>query len=68
MNVRLPLPETPKKAVKTAIDGFFKEKLLLERNAFAPAFYHNKGWWVRCSAQIWNDVSDFSRMIAVGTG
>jgi len=57
--VKLPLPETPKGAVKNAIGGFFKKKLLLEWNTFAPAFYHNNGWWVRCSAQVWNDMSDF---------
>ncbi|KAF9649870.1 PLP-dependent transferase [Thelephora ganbajun] len=59
VNVKLPLPETPKKAVKIAIDMFFKKKLLLEWNTFAPASYHHDGWWVRCSAQIWNDLSDF---------
>ena len=58
--MKLPLPETPKKAVKAAIDGFFKKKLLLEWNAFAPPLYHHNGWWVRCSAQVWNDVSVLS--------
>ena len=57
VNVKLPLPSTPEKAVKSAIVRFFKEKLLLEWNAFAPPFYHQSGWWVRCSAQVWNDVS-----------
>ena len=57
--MKLPLPEIPKKAVKGAIDRFFKKKLLLEWNTFAPAFYHHSGWWVRCSAQVWNDVSVF---------
>ena len=55
--MKLPLPETPKKSVKIAIDRFFKKKLLLEWNAFASPFYHNNGWWVRYSAQVWNDVS-----------
>ena len=45
--------------VKNAIDGFFKKKLLLEWNAFATPFYHSNGWWARCSAQVWNDVSVF---------
>jgi len=57
--VKLPLPETPKNAVKIAIDGFLRKKLLLECNTFAPPFYHHNGWWVRCSAQVWNDVSFF---------
>jgi len=59
VNVKLPFPETPKDEVKSAIDQFFRKKLLLEWNTFAPAFYHNNGWWVRCSAQVWNDMSDF---------
>ena len=57
--MKLSLPETPKKTVKTAIFEFFKKKLLLDWNTFAPPFYHNNGWWVRCSAQVWNDVSFF---------
>lgn len=57
--MRLPLPETPKKAVKIAIYGFLKEKSLLEWNTFVPVFYHDNGWWIRCSAQVWNDVSVF---------
>jgi len=57
--VRLPLPETPKKTVKVAISEVFKKKLLLEWNTFAPVFYHNNGWWIRCSAQVWNDVGAF---------
>jgi hypothetical protein len=43
---------------KIAIDEFF-EKLRLERNFFAPPFYHNDGWWVRCSAQMWGNVNVF---------
>ena len=58
--MRLPLPETPKKTVKIAIAEFFKKKLLLEWDTFVPVFYHNNGWWIRCSAQVWNDVSVFS--------
>lgn len=57
--MKLPLPETPKQAAKIAVDGFFKMKLLLEWNAFAPAFYHHDGWWVRCSVQVWNNVGVF---------
>ena len=55
--MKLPLPGIPKAAVRGVIDKFFKKKLLLERNTFAPAFYHHGGWWVRCSAQVWNEVS-----------
>jgi len=57
--VKLPLPDTPKKAVKVAIRSFFMEKMFLEWNALVPSFYHHDGWWVRCCAQVWNDVSLF---------
>jgi len=59
VNVKLPLPDTPQNEAKAAIDRFFKKKLLLEWNTFAPPFYLHGSWWVRCSAQIWNDISDF---------
>jgi len=59
VNVKLPLPETPKDTVKTAINNFLKEKSFLEWNTFAPSFYHNNGWWIRGSAQVWNEIDDF---------
>lgn len=34
-----------------------KRKLLYEHKAFGPVYYHNATYWVRCSAQIWNEVS-----------
>ena len=57
--MKLPLPETPKDAVRLAIVGFLMKKVLLEWKTYAPAFYHHNSWWVRCSAQAWNDVSVF---------
>ena len=57
--MKLPLPAISGKAVKMAINEFFNKKLLLDWNTFTPVFYHNNGWWVRCSAQVWNDVSFF---------
>ena len=57
--MKLPLPATPDRAVKIAVEEFFNRKLLLDWNAFAPAFYHNDGWWVRCCAQVYNEVSVF---------
>ena len=57
VNVKLPLPETPKQAVKIAIDKFFRKEPLLGWNTYAPTFYHHNRWWIRCSAQVWNDVS-----------
>ena len=53
-NVQLPIPldySYPK------IDELLKRKLLLERKMFAAPLYHNRLWWVRCSAQVWLEVS-----------
>ena len=38
------------------MDEIFRARLLEEWNIYAAHFYHNGGWWVRCSAQIWNEV------------
>lgn len=57
--MKLPLPDTPKKAVKAAIRKFFIEELLREWKTLAFPFYHRGGWWFRCCAQVWNDVSIF---------
>ena len=57
VNVKLPLPATPNKAVRETIEEFFNKKLLLDWNTFAPTFYHDGGWWVRCCAQVFNEVS-----------
>jgi len=59
VNVKLPLPATPKREVTDVIEEFFNDKLLLELNTFAPAYYHDGGWWVRCCAQVFNEMSDF---------
>ncbi|KII90839.1 hypothetical protein PLICRDRAFT_106338 [Plicaturopsis crispa FD-325 SS-3] len=57
VNVELPIPGslmwTP------AISAFLRQRLLLEWKIFAPPIYHNGRWWTRCSAQIWNEISDF---------
>ena len=58
--MKLPLPETPKAAVRDEIEQFFKEKLLLEWKVFGVPFYHNDSWWARGSAQVWNEVSAVS--------
>ncbi|KIY70553.1 PLP-dependent transferase [Cylindrobasidium torrendii FP15055 ss-10] len=55
-NVQLPIPEG---YAYPEIDTMFKEKLLSSRNMFAAQYYHNDLWWVRVSAQVWVEVSDF---------
>ncbi|KAG6826646.1 hypothetical protein H0H92_014991 [Tricholoma furcatifolium] len=57
VNVKLPYYEGP----SSAISRRFTE-LMFEKNAYSVPFYHNGFWWTRCSAQIWNDISDFENI------
>lgn len=57
MNVSLPLPaEIP---YTREIDQTFRERLINENNTYVAHFPHNGKVWVRVSAQIWNQMSDF---------
>ncbi|KAF4593568.1 hypothetical protein EYR40_008355 [Pleurotus pulmonarius] len=57
VNVELPLSGEIKWTPE--IKNRFSEKLLKEHNVFAASFYHSGRWWARCSAQIYNELSDF---------
>ncbi|KAL4259543.1 Pyridoxal phosphate-dependent transferase [Pleurotus pulmonarius] len=57
VNVELPLSGEIKWT--PVIKNRFSEKLLKEHNVFAASFYHSGRWWARCSAQIYNELSDF---------
>ncbi|KAF4571630.1 hypothetical protein EYR36_008972 [Pleurotus pulmonarius] len=59
VNVQLPLPPTPSKELQGEIEGFLEHELLYKYNVSSVHFCHGGSWWVRCSAQIWNEVSDF---------
>ncbi|KAF8916069.1 PLP-dependent transferase [Mucidula mucida] len=58
VNVQLPIPPNYAYA---EMDMMFKEKLLVKRNMFGAQYYHNQLWWTRCSAQVFNDLSDFEK-------
>ncbi|KAJ7492082.1 PLP-dependent transferase [Mycena latifolia] len=61
VNVHLPLPSDLQP--RAAVAKKMKEKILLERNIFAPIFFiEETGWWTRCSAQIWNEIRDFEKL------
>ncbi|KDQ26340.1 hypothetical protein PLEOSDRAFT_1065763 [Pleurotus ostreatus PC15] len=57
VNVELPLSGsiqwTPELNVK------MQKTLLKDHNVYAAHFYHNGKWWTRCSAQVYNELSDF---------
>jgi selenocysteine lyase/cysteine desulfurase len=59
-NVRLPFSKdfVDKNDDSSPVGSQLNNRLLV-RNMFAPCFYHNKNWWVRVSAQIWNELDDF---------
>ncbi|KAJ3557662.1 hypothetical protein NM688_g1347 [Phlebia brevispora] len=58
VNVELPLKDVPLDKINFVQDTL-QDRLLKEYNAYAAHFYHNGRFWARCSAQIWNEVSDF---------
>jgi len=46
-------------------DVFMKsigEILITKYNAYATVYYHHHEWWLRVSAQIYNDLDDFQRL------
>ncbi|KAF9007733.1 PLP-dependent transferase [Hymenopellis radicata] len=61
-NVKLPLPTNVPNEKKTEVNDFLEISLLREYNVFAVTFYHNSAWWVRCSSQVFNDLSDFEKL------
>ncbi|KAG8887351.1 hypothetical protein FRB98_000220 [Tulasnella sp. 332] len=60
-NVRLPLPPFGDKTLTASVKDTedIMTELTHEYNTFVAAFVHGGSWWIRASAQIWNDLSDF---------
>ncbi|KAH9902928.1 PLP-dependent transferase [Cubamyces lactineus] len=64
-NVALPLPaeKTPGEVYTREqlhkINLHLRHKLLNEWNAYAAHYFHAGRWWCRCSAQVFNEISDF---------
>ncbi|KAG2107569.1 pyridoxal phosphate-dependent transferase [Suillus cothurnatus] len=57
VNVELPIPGDIK--YSDEVNSLLMNTLLVEWNAYAAHYYHNGKWWTRCSAQVWNEISDF---------
>jgi hypothetical protein len=51
--VSLPLPASM--PMTTQSNASIQDKML-KLKAYSAYFYHNGGWWTRCSAQVWNEV------------
>ncbi|KAJ8073099.1 hypothetical protein AAF712_007381 [Marasmius tenuissimus] len=60
VNVRLPFsaPVAPSFGVFSGFD----RKLIEDHKVYASVFYHDGKWWIRVSAQIYNEISDFERL------
>ncbi|KAI8137723.1 pyridoxal phosphate-dependent transferase [Fennellomyces sp. T-0311] len=58
-NVRLPFANKQNKPVGEVTTAF-KEKWILEHATVGQPYCHNGTWYVRLSAQVYNDLDDFS--------
>lgn len=69
VNVRLPL--SPDKIQLGEQEPLlvvqWGQKTTMEYDTFIPFFWHAGGWWVRLSAQVYLDLSDFERAATVIT-
>ncbi|BFZ59140.1 erg26, C-3 sterol dehydrogenase [Saitoella coloradoensis] len=66
INVQLPLSDdigTNSTKAERVVQGIYDA--MLERNCFAPVFRHGGRWWVRFSAQVYNDITDFEYVAGV---
>lgn len=62
VNIGLPLPEGSGPTRGRWIYDQLVEGLLRKGNCYAASFYHDGKWWTRCSAQVYNDMSDFEQV------
>ncbi|KAL5526804.1 hypothetical protein ACEPAF_8529 [Sanghuangporus sanghuang] len=57
VDVELPLTAKDTHGVLSQTKDYLEEK-----NVSARPYHHNGKWWIRCSAQIYNEVSDFEKL------
>ncbi|KAF8558146.1 PLP-dependent transferase [Imleria badia] len=57
VNVELPIPGEIESSDE--VHQIFIDILLLQWQTYGATYRHNGKWWIRCSAQIWNEISDF---------
>ncbi|KAH9479107.1 Hercynylcysteine sulfoxide lyase [Psilocybe cubensis] len=62
VNVELPLSGNITAPLGVKMHASLLHKMLVEKKAFAALFYHNGRWWIRCSAQVWNESEDFEKI------
>lgn len=59
VNLSLPHVPAPNDAADQAKQLRYFEEGMYEANCFAACYVHGGKWWLRLSAQVWNDVSIF---------
>ncbi|OXH22779.1 hypothetical protein J008_06257 [Cryptococcus neoformans] len=59
VNLSLPHVPAPNDAADQAKQLRYFEEGMYEANCFAACYVHGGKWWLRLSAQVWNDLSDF---------
>nr|AOR51838.1 PLP-dependent aminotransferase [Phaffia rhodozyma] len=64
VNVELPLVKAPTYADAVAQYDVMLD-ILFKANCFAMPFVHNNKWWVRASAQVYNEPEDFTYIAKV---
>eukprot|EP00833_Pecoramyces_ruminatium_P005738 jgi/Orpsp1_1/1179770/evm.model.c7180000070698.1 len=57
VNVRLPTQERSEEYMKR-----FQKELIIRHQASVTVFKHGGRWWIRVSAQVYNDIEDFEQL------
>ncbi|KAL7420902.1 hypothetical protein Q5752_004856 [Cryptotrichosporon argae] len=65
VTVELPAVPAPGDLADQLLQIKYIEDSMLARDCFAPGLFHDGKWWVRFSAQVWNDLSDFDYLASV---
>jgi len=62
VNIALPIPADAQIMPGSAGARYIERRLLVDEKAYSAWFFHNGRFWTRCSAQVFNDMSDFERL------
>ncbi|KAM6497476.1 Pyridoxal phosphate-dependent transferase [Amanita muscaria] len=62
VNVQLPLPGTDVLPFTLELNLKIQNRLLRDFKVYSAHLPHNGVWWTRCSAQTYNEISDFEKV------
>ncbi|KAH6912178.1 pyridoxal phosphate-dependent transferase [Coprinopsis sp. MPI-PUGE-AT-0042] len=60
VNVELPIPGDI--TYPPNVGEIINKRMLQDYKAFSAWYFHNGKWWTRCSAHVFNDISDFEKV------